>query len=536
MSAVSRLFWGFALVLIRVTPNAVPVAVGGVFPLTIAFWPKPRHGFVLALHSSEASIVDVSPRISGHAGCSPLTVTVAAHKIGSAEVMVAVSPTARFGPIVQKIVCRIATVFGLGNARSYLTVGCSPILVVAPHPDDEALMASGIIAHALDSGQPAKVILITNGDHRKGNMRYGLKRQTESVEAMRKLGLQNTDVVFLGYPGDVVGLLRIMNNYLATDAAYTSAVGASTTYGANGLGRRDFHSWLTGKPAEYNAPNLQGDLETLIRAWRPIHIYTTSRFDEHPDHRAVYYFVARVVQCVRLADPSYTPTLHTTIIHDITSEPYEDFWGYDQLPPTRTVNFSGDDFWPLPANSADNPESVRFDASRCFNEPPNLLRTGLRWSEVESLPVPPPMRATSAAQNLKYQVLTSYASQQLRYLAPFCKRDEIFWTEHPPASELLAFPPAQQNVKKGGAAVLALTLVKPASAPRALTLASSDESVAVVPPAVIVPTGAVTALFAVKGVAAGTATVSANLDEQRIIAKITVTDTNNGTFKGRANG
>jgi hypothetical protein len=231
----------------------------------------------------------------------------------------------------------------------------------------------------------------------------------------------------------------------------------------------------------------------------------------------------RAVQCVRLEEPCYAPILHTTTIHDITTEPYEDFWGHDELPPIRAIDFSGDFRWPLPVRSAGNSALSCFDAAARFSKPPNFWRTGLHWSAVESLPVPPSMRATTAAQNLKYQVLTSYASQPLHYLLPYCKQDEIFWIEHPPASELLAFPPVQLNIKRGGAAVLATTLVKPAKAPRAIAFASSDEDVVVVPPAGIVPTGTVTVVFAVRAVGVGMATVSANLDEPRVVANITVT-------------
>jgi hypothetical protein len=237
----------------------------------------------------------------------------------------------------------------------------------------------------------------------------------------------------------------------------------------------------------------------------------------------VYYFVARAVQCVRLAEPFYTPILHTTTIHDITTEPYDDFWRHNELPPIRAVDFSGDVCWPLPAHLAENAALSRFDASAHFSQPPNFWRTGLHWSAVESLPVPPSMRVTTAAQNLKYQVLTSYASQPLHCLVPYCKQDEIFWMESPPASELLAFPPVQLHIKPGRAAVLAITLVKPANAPRAIAFTSSDEGVVVVPPAEIVPTGAVTAVFTVRAVGVGTATVVANLDEPRIVANITVT-------------
>ena len=65
-------------------------------------------------------------------------------------------------------------------------------------------------------------------------------------------------------------------------------------------------------------------------------------------------------------------------------------------------------------------------------------------------------------------------------------------------------------------------LIKPANSPRAVALSSSDEGVLVVPPAVIVPTGAVRVVFAVRATGKGEATVSANLNEKRVVAKVTV--------------
>src|SRR5690349_21631527 len=38
------------------------------------------------------------------------------------------------------------------------------LLVVAPHPDDEALLGSGIIYSALARGDTVRVVVMTNGD------------------------------------------------------------------------------------------------------------------------------------------------------------------------------------------------------------------------------------------------------------------------------------------------------------------------------------------------------------------------------------
>src|SRR5215467_9724353 len=74
------------------------------------------------------------------------------------------------------------------------------LMIVAPHPDDEALMASGIIYSALARGDTVKVVVMTNGD--KGGsdpgVTLGLTREGETVTAMSKLGLAEQNIIFLG--------------------------------------------------------------------------------------------------------------------------------------------------------------------------------------------------------------------------------------------------------------------------------------------------------------------------------------------------
>ena len=39
-----------------------------------------------------------------------------------------------------------------------------PILIVAPHPDDEVLSSGGLIQKAVKSGKSVHIIYLTNGD------------------------------------------------------------------------------------------------------------------------------------------------------------------------------------------------------------------------------------------------------------------------------------------------------------------------------------------------------------------------------------
>ena len=48
--------------------------------------------------------------------------------------------------------------------RSVRPPGSADVLVLAPHPDDEVLMAAGVIDRAVKQGLRVEVVLRTNGD------------------------------------------------------------------------------------------------------------------------------------------------------------------------------------------------------------------------------------------------------------------------------------------------------------------------------------------------------------------------------------
>src|SRR5437870_2680768 len=89
--------------------------------------------------------------------------------------------------------------------------GTDRVLVLAPHPDDEAIGTGGIIGRALSLPVPVKVVYLTNGDHneiafivykkglmlrQKSFLQMGEVRRQEAVRAMTALGLNKNDLVF----------------------------------------------------------------------------------------------------------------------------------------------------------------------------------------------------------------------------------------------------------------------------------------------------------------------------------------------------
>jgi LmbE family N-acetylglucosaminyl deacetylase len=89
-------------------------------------------------------------------------------------------------------------------------------LIVAPHPDDEAIAAGGLIQRALARGGHVRAVFITDGDNNPWPQRvmkkkwrisaaeraeWGARRRDEARASLRFLGCtSDDDAIFLGYP------------------------------------------------------------------------------------------------------------------------------------------------------------------------------------------------------------------------------------------------------------------------------------------------------------------------------------------------
>ena len=302
-------------------------------------------------------------------------------------------------------------------APSYASSGT--ILIVAPHPDDDLLYAAGVAATARANGQTVKVVYMTNGD--LAGISLGLQRQGEAVLGQSIIGGSEQDLMFLGYPdGYLTDLLETYPK--STDVFTTPNNVQSTTYGTRGLGGTDYHTYEFGHPAAYNGADVLQDLESIITTYRPTNVYTTSEFDSHPDHSATYFFVREALQQVMATDPTYSPTLHKTIVH----------WG------------DGSE-WPEPINPQVDQAEI-----------PGLSSTGLVWADRESLVVPADMQSTDYATNPKYLAINAHQSQDgaSGFLGDFIHRDEIFWIDNLTAPAPVANAGPAQTVNTGSTVTL----------------------------------------------------------------------------------
>lgn len=170
------------------------------------------------------------------------------------------------------------------------------ILIFSPHPDDESLANSGLIERALETNATVLVVMMTNGDatpinvteYTKNNNKtdfngtIGDLRHFETLEAMKQLGLNQSDVIFLGYPD--AGLTYLFEDYWDYNHLYR---------GSNSSNNFDHspYNFSYELNAPYCGSNVDKNLEQIIRNYKPNMIFYPDDGDEHPDHWATSAFV-----------------------------------------------------------------------------------------------------------------------------------------------------------------------------------------------------------------------------------------------------
>jgi len=138
-----------------------------------------------------------------------------------------------------------------------------PVLIIAPHPDDETLGCGGITALLKARGQAVRAIIVTDGGN--ADMPDSVSRQSlattrrkESIAAAQILGLSTDDLVFLNHQdGQTTGHIE----------------------------------------------QIAEDIASQIWLYTPALILTPHGIDAHPDHRAVADAVQRLCDAKKITCP-----------------------------------------------------------------------------------------------------------------------------------------------------------------------------------------------------------------------------------------
>jgi len=266
------------------------------------------------------------------------------------------------------------------------------VLVLAPHPDDEAIAVSGVIQRCLQNDIPIKIVYFTNGDNnelsfivyekrlvfRKNAFVYmGEVRRKEAIRSMAYLGLKKEDLVFLGYPD--FGTMEIFMRYWDPKRPFRSMLTRVTSV--------PYHdSFSFGAP--YAGQSIVNDLKAVIGDFKPTRIFVSHPADTNRDHRALYVFLRVALWDLEGKIP--LPALHPYLVHVVR--------------------------WPWP----------RGFRPYLYEVPPKSFKdSGIRWLDLE---------LTEEEIWIKRMAISLYKSQLAyapSYLYSFARQNELF-NDFPP--------------------------------------------------------------------------------------------------------
>lgn len=140
-----------------------------------------------------------------------------------------------------------------------------PLLVIAPHPDDETLGCAATILRAREAGRRTVVIIVSDGSQSFQSALISPEqlialRVDEATAAAGVLGVGRQDVIFLAFPDG-----RLQENRAQIAAA----------------------------------------LQIHVAALYPVEIYAPYGIDQNPDHRAVAASVDDLVKAAVIVCPVY---------------------------------------------------------------------------------------------------------------------------------------------------------------------------------------------------------------------------------------
>lgn len=262
------------------------------------------------------------------------------------------------------------------------------ILVLAPHPDDEDIGCSGVIQRAVKAGSSVRVVYLTSGDHNElafivykkrlilfspEFVSMGRVREKESKEAMKLLGLKESDLTFLGYPD------------YGTDAIFCSFWETSHPFKSYLTG----HSYVPYKEspsyhAPYKAEAILTDIKKVLLEYRPNKIFVSHPADLNGDHWAYYLFLQIALRDLR--KEIVEPKLYVYFVHTPA--------------------------WPLPRHY--HPDIYLKPSSKDF---PDAL---IKWYT---------LKLTPEEIDKKYKAMLCYRSQtcvSAFYLLAFVRQNELF--------------------------------------------------------------------------------------------------------------
>lgn len=137
-------------------------------------------------------------------------------------------------------------------------MGSLRVLVFAPHPDDETLGCGGTIALHAGAGDNVRVAVVTDGGRSRA---FGLTR--DQIVTLRRAEAESALAELQPRSGGESGMI-------------------------------DLEQWAFPE-GEWSAPDVTARIRDLLAQFKPDVVYTVSRIDFHPEHKAVARCLAQAM-------------------------------------------------------------------------------------------------------------------------------------------------------------------------------------------------------------------------------------------------
>ena len=85
------------------------------------------------------------------------------------------------------------------------------VLVIAAHPDDEALGCAGTILKHTNSGDPVHLLFLADGEGARGSLDGLEARKLATIYAARLMGITEENITFLNFPDNRMDSLQLLD-------------------------------------------------------------------------------------------------------------------------------------------------------------------------------------------------------------------------------------------------------------------------------------------------------------------------------------
>lgn len=268
-------------------------------------------------------------------------------------------------------------------------------LIIVPHPDDEINVAGQLIYQLAKSNSEVYVLYTTNGDY---CIDQG-QRLKEAINALNLLGVNEDNIIFMGYGDDWKGKKHIYN--MKDELVIESMGGHKQTYGLKT--HQDYRFIKSGYHHEYTRKNYKQDMMDVILDILA-DVLLAVDFDWHPDHRSTSLMFEEVMGEILKTNNDYKPVVLKKFAYACAWNGSKDYYKTPKkatcLPPRGLVNdkrFELD----IPAYSWDS--RIRFGA-------------------------PKETQTRMIKENIIYKAAQEHKTQYARFrIDRICNTDIIYW-------------------------------------------------------------------------------------------------------------